>query len=122
MHNFTCPHCGTEFEFPDEQAGGVVTCLGCGRGVALPKKPSAEKQPPRPAPRRRGFVPRLMKWLGLLGVVLVAAGIVLLAVSIAMAYEAPVAPMSLLIAGMALILLWFMGYYISLAMRQQDRG
>lgn len=120
MHSFTCPHCGTEFEFPDEQAGGVVTCLGCGRGVALPKRPSANEPRPRTAQRRRTFWTRLISsrgWLAV-GLILVATGFIW--ASVFTDGEAPIAPVAMMIAGFAVILLWFMGYYISVAIERGD--
>ncbi|MGC9454267.1 MAG: hypothetical protein ACP5HU_05335 [Phycisphaerae bacterium] len=112
MHTFKCPHCGTEFEFPDEQAGGVVTCLGCGRGVVLPARPSAVQHGAGDVRKRPGFWVRFTGWVGWMavGLVLVATGLVW--VAIFGRGEAPTVPLALMMAGFLLILLWFLGHYV----------
>ncbi len=83
MDTFTCPHCGVEFNFPPEQSGREVQCLGCRREVPLPGGPEAEapKQDEGAAPsskRFRGLAGALSSWLTMLPVAALLTGAVLL--------------------------------------------
>ncbi len=114
MPEFTCPHCGTEFEFPEDQAGGVVACLGCGRGVSLPSlKAERPSGVDRPAPKR-GFWGALFGWIGWLplGGMLVAVGVLWRGAfpETGPGWASPV----LIALGVVFVALWLAGYYIGL--------
>jgi hypothetical protein len=124
MQTFQCPHCGSEFQYPEDQAGGVVTCLGCGRGVTLPAIPRAGGA--ARAERSSGFWGKLTGWVGWLplAAILIAAGLVWLTVLRRGdgPTRVPVKPMALMTAGFAVLILWFVAYYFRLTLdRRRER-
>ena len=121
MQTIRCPHCNTEFQYPEDQGGSVVTCLGCGQGIKLPEPEApAPVRPRRPGRPRRSLAPAL-GWLSL-AAVLVAAGLLWLTVlQIRGATGPPRVGMAMLLAGFAVLILWFLSHYVRLALGRRRR-
>lgn len=115
MPKFTCPHCETEFDFPEDQAGGVVTCLGCGRGVSLPSLATQRQPGAKRSVKKRGFWGAVFGWVGWLPI-----GAMLIVVGVIWAGAFPetgpgwVSP-ALTVLGVVLVAMWLAGYYAGLA-------
>ena len=53
---FHCPYCHSPMTVPDELAGTIATCAGCGRPITLPSAPVVPSGPTQAAP---GTAPQL---------------------------------------------------------------